>query len=140
MDGAHFPVTPDKLPSQWEYVIDNEEAVLRDHGFEVSRLAVNHPGGCTGFRIEHGGRSVVYIPDNELDPPYEKTTTFDEIARFCNDADVLIHDAMYVEEDMPLMRGWGHSLISQACDLAVAAEVKRLIFSRPGKSGPERHV
>lgn len=29
---------------------------------------------------------------------------------------------------MPQKHGWGHSLVSQACELAVAAEVKHLVL------------
>jgi ribonuclease BN (tRNA processing enzyme) len=41
---------------------------------------------------------------------------------------VLIHDAQYLQSDMPAKYGWGHSLVHQACQLAVAAEVKQLIL------------
>lgn len=67
MDGAHFPVTPDRLPSKWEYVLENEEQVLLDHGFSISRLDLNHPGGCTGFRISLHGRKL------RLSPPTKTT-------------------------------------------------------------------
>ena len=41
---------------------------------------------------------------------------------------MLIHDAQYLEADMPHKRGWGHSLVSQVCELAAAAAVKHLIL------------
>jgi ribonuclease BN (tRNA processing enzyme) len=91
-------------------------------------MATNHPGGGAGYRLEHAGRSIVYLTDNELEPPYEKAMTYDEFAQFCWQADVLIHDAQYLEEDMPHKHGWGHSLVSQACALAVMAEVKHLVL------------
>jgi len=91
-------------------------------------IDTNHPGGAHGYRIEEGGRAMVYMTDNELDPPYPRATEMKELIRFCRDADVLIHDAQYVEADMPQKRGWGHSLVSQACDLALAAQVKHLIL------------
>ena len=85
------------------------------------------PGG-SGYRIEHAGRAVVYLTDNELEPPEKQTTTFDEFAQFCRQADVLIHDAQYLEDDMPHKHGWGHSLVHQVCALAVAAQVKHLVL------------
>ena len=42
--------------------------------------------------------------------------------------DVLIHDAQYIEKDMPLKHGWGHSLISQVTELGHAAKVKNLVY------------
>ena len=41
---------------------------------------------------------------------------------------MLIHDAQYLQSDMPAKHGWGHSLVPQARQLAVAAEVKHLIL------------
>ncbi|MCI0538703.1 MAG: MBL fold metallo-hydrolase [Verrucomicrobiales bacterium] len=128
MDGAHFPVSPDQLPSQTRCVTEDPTQFMREHGLKVSRIAINHPGGGYGYRLEESGRTVVFIPDNELDPPYPKTTAFDEFVEFCRGADILIHDAQYVDEDMPLKRGWGHSLVRQTCELAAAAEVKHLLL------------
>ncbi len=128
MDGAHFPIKPENLPSQYECIIEDPMDFLNDQGFNISRIPTNHPGGGFGYRIDHKNRSVVYITDNELEPPYEKTTKFDEFTRFIKHADVLIHDAQYLEQDMPLKHGWGHSIVSQVCKLAAAAEVKHLVL------------
>jgi phosphoribosyl 1,2-cyclic phosphodiesterase len=128
MDGAHFPVNPAHLPSQYDCVIDDPVDFLRENGFNISRIAINHPGGGFGYRIQNNGKSVVYITDNELDPPYPKATEFDDFVRFCKHADILIHDAQYIEKDMPAKHGWGHSLVSQARELSAAAEVKHLIL------------
>jgi phosphoribosyl 1,2-cyclic phosphodiesterase len=128
MDGAHFPVALENVPARPECVLEDELDFLRDKGFKLSRIPTNHPGDGYGYRIERDGRSVVYLTDNELEPPYPKTTGFPGFVDFCRDADVLIHDAQYVEEDMPSKHGWGHSLVSQACKLASAAEVGHLIL------------
>ena len=52
------------------------------------------------------------------------------LVAFARDADVLIHDAQYLREeyfscDKP-RKGWGHSTINMAADVARKAEVKRL--------------
>ena len=67
--------------------------VFQERRCHLSWIATNHPGGGTGYRIEHAGRSLVYLTDNELEPPYEKATSFAEFAEFCRHTDVLIHDA-----------------------------------------------
>ncbi len=128
MDGAHFPVEQEIFASQYECVSHNPISFLLDQGFNISRIATNHPGGGYGYRIDNEGHSVVYITDNELIPPYKKVTEFDEFIPFCANADVLIHDAQYLEQDMPNKLGWGHSLVSQVCELAEAAEVRHLIL------------
>jgi phosphoribosyl 1,2-cyclic phosphodiesterase len=128
MDGAHFPITPDALPADWNCIARDESLFLAEHGIDVSRIAVNHPGGSSGFRIERNGASVVYIPDNELDPPGEPMIQPDELIDFCARADILIHDAQYVDLDMPAKRGWGHSVVGQVLEMAHAAEVRHLVL------------
>jgi len=128
MDGAHFPVSRESLPSQCHHVRRRAMAFLRKQGFMVSQIAINHPGGGYGYRIETGCRSIVYLTDNELvPPPRHKATDFGEFVRFCRNANVLIHDAQYVEEDMPQKKGWGHSLPRQACELVAAAGIYPVI-------------
>ena len=128
MDGQRFPVRVEDVPSQPQCVTEDEMRFLRQHGFEVTRIPVNHPGGAFGYKIRHNGGSLVYLTDNELEPPYPKVTRFEEFAAFAHQADVLIHDAQYLERDMPHKHGWGHSLVDQACRLAQAAEVKHLVL------------
>lgn len=128
MDGAHFPVLSKDVPSQPRCVTEGEMSFLHSQGFHISAIATNHPGGSFGYKIENAGKSLIYLTDNELDPPYEKATDFDGFADFCRHADVLIHDAQYLERDLPYKHGWGHSLVSQACNLALKAEVKHLIL------------
>ena len=64
------------------------------------------------------------IPDWFSAPSIE----IDDLVQHCSNVDVLIHDAQYIEEDMPLKHGWGHSLISQVTDLGKSANVKNLIY------------
>lgn len=128
MDGSHFPVTPDALSSRIAFVTGDQLGFLRGRGFGVSTIATNHPGGGQGYRVDHEGRSVVYLTDNELEPPYPKTNDLETFAAFCKGASVLIHDAQYVDRDMPLKHGWGHSLVRQACDLAAASGARHLVL------------
>ena len=139
MDGFHFPVTPEKLPSQMECITENQMEFLSEHGLAVSKIATNHPGGASGYRIDHDGRSVVYLTDNELEPPGAKTTQLEEFADFCRGTDVLIHDAQYLTHDMPGKHGWGHSVVDHVCELALAAEVKHLVLYHhdPERTDPE---
>jgi phosphoribosyl 1,2-cyclic phosphodiesterase len=109
IDGATFPVKAAELPSKQNIC--------------VKRMPINHPGGGYAYRIEEDGTSCAYITDNELEPPEKVSTTYGEWVEFCRGVDVLIHDAQYLESDMPHKHGWGHSLVSQVRQLAVDAEV-----------------
>ena len=128
MDGAHFPVTHEQLPSLQVCVQGDPMDFLHNEGFAITRHRTNHPGKCFGYRVDHGGRSLVFIPDNELKPPGKLWTTMQDMAEFCKGADVLMHDSQFMPPDFPLKRGWGHSLAHEACELAAMAKVKHLIL------------
>ena len=128
MDGAHFPVTPDQVPSNFNFITENPLEFLAKNGFHLELVPMNHPGGAFGYKIKFDDTVICYFTDNEIDPPYPKSIEFDVLKDKCKNVDVLIHDAQYTEDDMPLKHGWGHSLISQVTDLGKAANVKNLVY------------
>jgi phosphoribosyl 1,2-cyclic phosphodiesterase len=142
MDGLHFPVVGDQVASRIAIRDDLPNDLLERHGARLHSLAVNHPGGTRAFRLEAGGRSLVHIPDNEIDPPYARAVEPGELVEFCRGADLLIHDAQYLPHELAAKRGWGHSEVSQVCDLAAAADVARLCLFHhdPARSDAELDV
>ena len=130
MDGAHFPVTAEQVGLERRCVdSDTPEVWLaREAGITLRKIRTNHPGVCHGFRIDAEGKSIVYIPDNEIHPPGERQLEWDALVEFCRGADVLMHDSQYTDADFPAKRGWGHSLWTESVDLAAAAGVKRLLL------------
>jgi len=113
---ANILITPIKSHS-WKYKT-----------FQISRTRMNHPGGGSAYKVITDERTIVYATDNELFPPYPVATTFEQWVQFCNKADYLIHDGQYLPEDYPFKRGWGHSQIQHALDLALQAHVKNLVL------------
>ncbi len=128
MDGAHFPITPDQVPSNFNFVTENPLEFLANNGFYLEMVPMNHPGKAFGYKITIDDKVICYFTDNEIDPPYEKSIELNELTNQCRNADILIHDAQYTEDDMPLKHGWGHSLISQVTELGKSAEVKNLVY------------
>jgi len=128
MDGAHFPITPDQVPSNFNFVTENPLEFLEYNGFHMELVPMNHPGKAFGYKIKIDDKIICYFTDNEIDPPYEKSIELDVLTEHCRNVDILIHDAQYIEADMPLKHGWGHSLISQVTKLGESAEVKNLVY------------
>ena len=128
MDGAHFPITPDQVPSNFNFVTENPLEFLESNGFHMELVPMNHPGKAFGYKIKIDDKIICYFTDNEIDPPYEKSIELDVLTEHCKNVDILIHDAQYIEADMPLKHGWGHSLISQVTKLGESAEVKNLVY------------
>ena len=111
--------------------IDADVAPFRVGTLHVRPIELSHPkNGGLGYRIEEGKKSFVFLTDNELGYIHGGGRSFDEYARFCRDADLLIHDTEYTQKDYRHIlavseRPWGHSLFTDAARLAAAANVKR---------------
>jgi ribonuclease BN (tRNA processing enzyme) len=94
----------------------------------VRTLDLNHPGGNMGYRVECGGKSVVYATDVEHGSAKDP-----ELVEFAKDADMLILDAMYTEDEYRgrsgvAKIGWGHSTWMSAVETANASGAKQLVL------------
>jgi phosphoribosyl 1,2-cyclic phosphodiesterase len=134
-DGLYSPVRLHQAVAVCRRVLGPNCEGLRDLGFDAHCIALNHPGGAWGYRIMDGDRSFVYMTDNELDAS-DPRTSFDAFVEFCRGAEVLCHDAQYLDGEIPAKTGWGHSTVTRVCDLAVAAGVRRVVLFHhdPGRT------
>jgi len=124
MRTPYFPVDFSALPSEITF---NEvsAAPFKIGTLNITPIRLNHPNGGCGYRIEERGKAFVFITDNELE--YGKPGFDAEyFESFCADADLLIHDAEYTDEDYKRYESWGHSKYTDAVKLAVTAKAKRL--------------
>ncbi|AZO61464.1 MBL fold metallo-hydrolase [Mesorhizobium sp. M1A.F.Ca.IN.022.07.1.1] len=97
--------------------------VLRPReGVVVRTGSLNHPGGCIGYRVEWGGRIVAVITDTEHEPGKLDQAVLDLI----EDADLVIYDCTYTEDEMEDRRGNGHSTWQQGVKLCEAAGARGL--------------
>lgn len=125
-DDIHFPVRVSDIPAKVDWARPQSDD-WRVGSARVSRIPLNHPGGSQGLRIDDAdGTSVAYLTDNELSPPNVSLSTLEDIARFADGVDLLIHDSQYTHADMPLKRGWGHSIIDEVLRLGAIAEPRTL--------------
>lgn len=125
-DDIHFPVSVNDIPSKVEFARPEGE-VWQVGSAKVRRIQLNHPGGAQGFRIDDGGASIAYLTDNEISAA-RTLVTIDDIARFADGVDLLIHDSQYVPADMPHKKGFGHSLVEDVLKLGQFAKPGRLVL------------
>ncbi|MBI5464969.1 MAG: MBL fold metallo-hydrolase [Ignavibacteriales bacterium] len=144
MNRIYFPVQLHELKAKIHFQPIREEGSMTIGDTVVKFIYVNHPGFTVGYRIEHNGKVLVYISDNE---PFDRSaaevlTNFESVVikkfsasegdpnqrvfDFCRDADVLIHDATYTPEEYIDRVGWGHSHYLFTMRVASVANVKRL--------------
>lgn len=88
----------------------------------VRTALLDHPGGCAGIRIDAGAGGLVYATDVEL----AATGATETLARFAEDVDLLIVDAMSSDQEAEARRGWGHSTWREAVAAGVAARAGRI--------------
>jgi phosphoribosyl 1,2-cyclic phosphodiesterase len=100
----------DTPPSEWEL----GPATIRAE-------SVTHRGPTLGYRITDGDTTLAYIPDHEpaLGAPLEELAPeWVSGYNLAADADLLIHDAQYTDEEYPSHVGWGHSRYTDALTFA----------------------
>lgn len=128
MKPPSFPVPLDIMQADLVFrdIPHNERITFEN--VEVRHATVDHPNGCVAYRVDHGGRSVVYATDLEHGGEVNNA-----LIDLCAGADALIYDAMYTPEEYdgevgPPRHGWGHSTFDAGADLADAAGVKQLVL------------
>ncbi len=129
MDSDYFPVRLSDMKANLRFCELESDVDLGE--IRVSYIFLNHPGLAVGFRISFAGRSLVYVSDHEnyarLAPGGPIPNPMDlEIARFAENADLLISEAQYTEDEYAQKKGWGHSTFLDALERAEQAKVKRL--------------
>ena len=104
--------------------LDDDAIVIRIH------KSYAHPGSVFMYRITWRGKSVVYATDTEGYVGTDK-----RLVKFAKDADVLIHDAQYLDEHywgqlegFPSTQGFGHSTVTMACEVAASTSTGQLIL------------
>lgn len=136
MSAPTFPVDLNDVPATLSYMEVRERQRFVVGEAEVTVARANHPDSVFAYRIEHGGRAVVYATDTEhyacVDP---------RLVSLARNADVLIYDAQYLPDEYDGASGfsrvgWGHSTWEAAVALARAANVGKLVLFHhdPGRS------
>ncbi|MCH7891826.1 MAG: MBL fold metallo-hydrolase [Gemmatimonadetes bacterium] len=129
MASINFPVPYAALSAEKEFSNLNG-GVWEEDGFCVRAMRMRHSSFTVGHRIEYGGVSLAYMPDNELaNESYKVGKGWRKrLVDFLGDVDVLVHDAMFTEEEYESKVDWGHSTFSQTVELAHEAGAKKVLF------------
>lgn len=126
-DFEYFPVPLEIMSAIKEFIQLETTTQFNIGDVKIQTTPLNHPGGCTGFRITHDGKTVVFATDSEYkDLSAEASKPFVE---FFKDADLLIFDAQYSLLENVEKEDWGHSNAITGIDMAVTAGVKNLVLT-----------
>lgn len=118
MSAPVLPIDPDIFRAEVNFRDFAAGDTLRPMaGVTIRTIPLNHPNGATGYRVEHGGRSICYLTDLE----HSGETPDPALAAFAAETDILIYDASYTEAEYAERRGFGHSTWHAGLALARAA-------------------
>jgi phosphoribosyl 1,2-cyclic phosphodiesterase len=97
----------------------------------ISSRSIMHPGPTVGYRIEDGGRSIAYLTDHE--PAFASDllgvgTEWISGFGLARDADVLIHDCQYTEQEYAVRVGFGHSSTEHVATFARLCDAGRVLL------------
>lgn len=90
-------------------------------GVSVQTVALNHPNGATGYRVNYREKSVCYVTDTE----HFADRMDENILNLVKNADVLIYDSTFTPDDYSKRVGWGHSTWEEGVKLARRAGVNK---------------
>lgn len=125
MKPPFFPVAPDIFTAQVQYrdfragdTFDPKKDVT------VKTAPLQHPNGAAGYRFEYGGKSICYVTDTEHVPG----TPDQEVLKLIDQADIVIYDGMFSDEEHSACVGYGHSTWEEGLRLCDMAQAKRYVI------------
>jgi len=136
-ESLNFPVQLKDMPARMTFADLEDGGCVELEGTEsklvITAGAMNHPGGCFGYRIEEHRQDVVktlvYCTDTE-----HLAKNNPKIQKLARNADVLLYDSQYTEDEyngvngMP-RKGWGHSTALRGIREATEAGVRNLLLT-----------
>jgi phosphoribosyl 1,2-cyclic phosphodiesterase len=143
MSPPHFPISPGQLRGRWSFRAISPGR-LQASGFTIEAREIPHKGGRTiGYRVSDGRSAVAYVTDHcptALGPgPQGWGEYHDGALELAAGADVLIHDAQLLAEEVPAQAAFGHAAAEYAIELARRAGARQVVLfhHQPGRIDDE---
>jgi ribonuclease Z len=140
MDREYFPVTLRELEADINFM------ALADNPFRINDIRIYytylfHPGLSLGFRVEYRDRVFVYATDNEiLIEPEMEGYNERNMENLIHNADILVAECQYTEEEYLKKIGWGHSSIDQVVRISKMFGVKNLFTFHHDPTRTDREI
>lgn len=122
----HFPVPWEWLEQYMSFHQHNVNDVWELYGIQIRHKAMRHPGGSFSYSFEEDGKKLIVATDAEF--RLDEIEHIDEYIDYFADADILVFDTQYTFEEQLQRIDYGHSSASIATDIALKANVKKLVL------------
>ena len=143
MTPPFFPIEPGQLRGDWTFGTLSP-GQFKAEGFSIEAREIPHKGGRTfGYRITDGTSVLAYVTDHcptALGPGPDGLGDYHEAAlALAEGADVLIHDAQIVAEEIAAEAYFGHAAAEYAVALAARAGARQVVLfhHKPTRTDPE---
>ena len=143
MSPPFFPITPGQLHGDWTFGTVSP-GQFKAEGFTIEAREIPHKGGRTiGYRVSDGHRVLAYVTDHcptVFGPGADGLGVYHEaVLDLAGEADLLVHDAQLVAEEVPAEANFGHAAAEYAVGLAVRARARRvaLFHHKPSRTDDE---
>ncbi|HEY4239816.1 MAG TPA: MBL fold metallo-hydrolase [Kofleriaceae bacterium] len=142
-----FPQALESIPAVFEYHQVEPGVEFDLGGFHVTPIALNHPFGSVGYRIDADGSSWAYVSDTAPftevlhkqhflsgpEPLSDDDRTAlaamrEALVRRIHGVDTVVYDTHFLPDEYAKFPHYGHSTPDQAIDICAEASVRRLVL------------
>jgi phosphoribosyl 1,2-cyclic phosphodiesterase len=132
MSPPHFPIRPGQLRGSWSFRAVSP-GQLETGGFAIVAREIPHKGGRTlGYRVSDGRSVAAYVTDHcptALGPGPDGWGEYHAAAvELAAGADVLVHDAQLLAEEVTAEAAFGHAAADYAVALACRAGARQVVL------------
>ena len=125
MSNPLFPVPPDVFQAEVSFNDFDCGETLQPFGdVRLVTAPLDHPGRCTGYRIEYKGKAIAVVTDTTHVPGKPNEGAL----KLMDKADIVVYDAMFTEEEFAGRPDWGHSTWNEGIRLMEMANAKQLVL------------
>lgn len=136
LNGIFHPVRSGEVPARITYDAIRPRRPFQRGPWLLEAVALNHPGGACGYRVELEGRAMVYVTDTApLSRPGEGMAGGQRpngrelhLLDLFRGADAVVFDTMFSLPEYLEKMTWGHSYPEYAVALCREAGVKQLFL------------
>jgi phosphoribosyl 1,2-cyclic phosphodiesterase len=143
MSPPFFPIAPGGLRGDWTFG-SISPGQLKAEGFSIEAREIPHKGGRTfGYRVSDGRCALAYVTDHcptVFGPGPDGVGEYhDSVLALAEGADLLVHDAQLLAEEVAAEAVFGHAAAEYAVRLAVRAGARRVVLShhKPSRTDAE---
>jgi phosphoribosyl 1,2-cyclic phosphodiesterase len=142
-----FPMPLERVPAQFQFIEVKPTIELLIEDFQVLPIALNHPFGAVGYRVDVDGIAMAYVADTapftevlhkqhflsgleqlSTDDLSSLQTMRKNLIAALRGVDTVIYDTHFLPEEYKRFPHYGHSTPDQALEICAESGVRRLVL------------